>query len=92
MEDMTWKSEKCNVTLNFWCEKEERGEMKENKKGKKGEGEKKNKYVSSLAPLKEFSQKTNPKTYAYISMANPDANVVDKCNLPAGHIVTQFKI
>lgn len=60
---------------------------------RKGEGEKNqtNKYVSSLAPLKEFSQKINPKTYAYISMANPDANVVDKYNLPAGHIVNSLK-
>ena len=71
------------ITLIFWSKKaQEKGRRRK----------KRNKYVSSLAPLKEFSQKINPKTYAYISMANPDANVVDKYNLPAGHIVIQFKM
>lgn len=72
------------ITLIFWSKKAQ----EEGRRRKK----KTNKYVSSLAPHKEFSQKINPKTYAYISMANPDANVVDKYNLPAGHIVTQFKM
>lgn len=56
MEDMTWKSEKCNVTLNFWCEKEGRGEMKENKKGKTGEGEKKENIIDVSASLCLYSR------------------------------------
>lgn len=49
MEDMTWESEKCNVALNFWCEKEGKGEMKENKKGKGGRRRKERKYNRSLS-------------------------------------------